>query len=255
MNKFIILGLPKTGKTMLVHTMNRIDGFRVLGEIFVTRERSKKMPVHPQKIIEDMRHTDEINNLHTWYCKKYGVRKPDITKHVTYNDIVEFLDTIFITGKYCGFKLHHHHIESVPMLKDYIFNNPDIKLLHCNRRNKIKQALAVIGNRERGKRFRVTNIPSVVELIKDYDNRVNELRDWFGDSRRKEIFYEDLTGNTDINTIKFTSYIDEFLGTELPNTMEVWTRKNTRDKVSDNVINYDEFCKYFKGTEYEKWID
>lgn len=256
--RFIIMGLPKTGKTMLVHTLNRINGFRVLGEIFNTRDRSPNMPVHPQKIIEDMRIRDQKNNLHTWYCKRYNIKKYDVTediqKHDVYKLMDEFLnDMIFLPDLHCGFKLHHHHIELTPQLKDWIIDN-NISIIHCDRDNKIKQAIAAIGNRARGKKF-YAKPEDTEKLMIDNKRRFIELRDWFkGKVPYMYIKYETLTGDTDSNMINISS-IKAFFKVHMPLRMNVLTRKNTKDKVSENLINYDEFYDYFKGTYYEKWID
>lgn len=252
------MGLPKTGKTMLVHTLNRIDGFRVLGEIFNTRDRSPNMPVHPQKIIEDMRIRDQKNNLHTWYCKKFKVNKYDVTediqKHNVYQLMNDFLnEVIFLPDKNCGFKLHHHHIELTPQLKNWIQDN-HISVIHCDRFNKIKEALAAIGNRARGNKFHA-DPESTEKLINDNQRRFNELREWFMyEVPYMHIQYETLTGDTDSNRINL-SKIKSFLDVDMPDEMDVLTRKNTKDKVSENLTNYKEFADYFKGTRYEQWID
>ena len=257
--RFIIMGLPKTGKTMLVHTLNRIDGFRVLGEIFNTRDRSPNMPIHPQKIIEDMRIRDQKNNLHTWYCKKFKVNKYDVTediqKHNVYQLMNDFLnEVIFLPNKNCGFKLHHHHIELTPQLKNWIQDNQDIRIIHCDRLNKIKESLAAIGNRARGSKFHA-DPESTLKLIKDNERRFKELQKWFANSLYyRRIVYEDLTKDTDSNEIDLRN-IKHFLEVKMPNKIDVLTRKNTKDKVSENLTNYKEFVDYFKGTRYEQWID
>ena len=257
--KFIVMGLPKTGKTMLVHTLNRIDGFRVLGEIFNTRDRSPKMPTHPLQLMEDIRLRDQKNNLHTWYCKRFSVKKFDITEDVlngnTYEIIDDFLnEMIFLPDLHCGFKLHHHHIELTPILKDWILDNEDIHIIHCNRINKIKEAIAAIGNRARGQKFHAD--PESTELLMlDNLKRYYDLKNWFSEETHYlEVFYEELTNDTDSDVIDLTP-IRLFLGKDVPKTMNVLTRKNTKDKVSENLTNYDEFCEYFKRTHYEQWID
>ena len=146
--RFLILGLPKTGKTMLVNTLNRLPDFKVLGEIMNTRGPNPNMPDHPQKVIQDMRGIDTAYNIHTWFhhniCDFYI---HDITKYLTDEDIDRFMETIYIRDKHCAFKLHHHHIEMLPYLLEWFSGRYDIKIIHCIRKNKIKQALAAIGNR------------------------------------------------------------------------------------------------------------
>jgi len=258
--KFIILGLPKTGKTMLAHTLNRIEGFRVFGEILVTRDRSPNMPIHPQKIIEDIRIRDQKNNLYTWFCKNYNTKKYDITKDInkigSYKIIDSFLkDMIFIPEYHGGFKLHHHHIEIMPELKKWILDNEDVKIVHCDRKNKIKQALAAIGNRDRGKQF-IADPVGTKNLIKDNEKRLNELIDWFEKSKNPymRIYYEDMTGDSNIESLDL-KVLKKFFKLNIPEKINVLTKKNTRNKVSENLLNYNEFKEYFKNTKFEKWID
>jgi hypothetical protein len=256
--KFIVIGLPKTGKTMLVHTLNKVEEFRVLGEIFNTRDRSPEMPAHPHQVMEDIRLRDQKNNLHTWYCKKIGVKKFDITDDLlageTFDLISQFLDTIFLPDKHCGFKLHHHHIELTPQLETYIAVHPTIKMVHCLRRNKIKQAIASIGNRFRGEMFECSPA-GALDMIHDYEFRTKEIRRMF-DYREnyKEIYYEDMTGDTDQSILDFTE-LNKFFGDILPEHKQIDTRKNTRNKISENLLNFDEFKNHFKGTIYERFID
>jgi len=256
--KFIVIGLPKTGKTMLVHTLNNAPGFRVLGEVFNTRDRSPKMPVHPQKVIEDGRLRDQRNNLHTWFCKKFGISKYDITNDLlsgdTYNMISEFLDTIFLPDSHCGFKLHHHHIELTPQLETYITDHQEIRLIHCLRRNKIKQAIASIGNRHRGERFECSP-PGALDLINDYMYRTKEVRRMFSAREHyKEVYYEDLTEDRDKNVLDLKE-LKMFFDVDMPLEKEILTRKNTKNKVSENLLNFVEFKDYFKDTVYKEFID
>lgn len=264
---FIILGLPKTGKTMLVNTLDRLDGFRVLGEIFVTRGGPTNMPDHPMKLINEMRERDKRNNFHTWWHKtRYpdgvGYLKGtlnDITNFVTQADVYGFLDEFFTSDINCGFKLHQHHIESVPYIKGYIKTDPNIKILHCNRRNKVKQALAAIGNRARGAKFKAGG-KGTLGVIKDYQKRTTDLYRWFreGPNPYKEIFYEDMTGDTNIEKLDLRpikEFFEEDWCLNIPESIEILTKKNTQNKVSENLLNYDEFVEFFRGTEYFEMID
>lgn len=253
--KFIILGLPKTGKTMLIHTLNNLIDFRVLGEIFVTRGPSPNMPPHPMKVMNEIRERNQRNNLHTWFCKKYNLTGPDLTCLIFPRDVDEFLDEFFMSDLHCGFKLHQHHIETVPYIIEYIKKHPEIKILHCNRRNKVKQALAAIGNRDRGAKFKAGG-EGTLGVIQDYQKRTDDLYYWFrnGSNPYKEIFYEDMTGDINIDKLDLRP-IKEFFEIDIPDSIDVLTKKNTQNKVSENLLNYDEFVEYFKDTKYKKFID
>jgi len=251
--RFLILGLPKTGKTMLVSCLSRIEGFHVLGEVFNTRGPNPQMPKHPQTVIQDMRGIDLLNNIHTWYHRYYGISYiHDITDYLTDEDIDKFLDTIYLPDKHCAFKLHHHHIELAPYLLRWFRENQDVKIIHCDRNNKIKQALAAIGNRARGEKF-YADPQSTLNLMEDNIRRFEELRKWFKNRHYyMEIQYEDMTGDTDTNILDLRK-IKSFLNVEMPDSIDILTRKNTRNKISENLTNYDEFYKFFK--DLKGWLD
>lgn len=251
--RFLVLGLPKTGKTMLCHTLNRLDNFRVLGEIMNTRGPNPNMPDHPQPLVQAIRVRDTKYNINTWYTKKYEFFQ-DITNRLVDTDIDEFMKTIYLSDKNCAFKLHHHHIEMLPYLLDWFLDRPDIRIIHCNRQNKIKQAIAAMGNRHRGKKFYADPV-GALDLMDDNHYRLQQLRNWFCQSDYyQEFYYEDMTGDTDKNTLNLKN-IRKFLGVDMPDKIDILTRKNTQDKVSENLDNYKEFADYFKNSSYQEFID
>ena len=211
------------------------------------------MPEHPQPVVQAIRVRDMKYNINTWYAKEYKY-EPDVTNLLLDTDIDKFMKTIYLPGKNCAFKLHHHHIEMLPYLLDWFLARPDIRIIHCNRHNKIKQAIAAIGNRARGKQF-IADPESTLDLMDDNHYRLSQLRKWFCQSDYyKEFYYEDMTGDTDKNTLNLKK-IRKFLGADMPDEIDILTRKNTRDKISENLKNYKEFVAYFKNSRYMEFID
>jgi LPS sulfotransferase NodH len=125
----------------------------------------------------------------------------------------------------------------------YLRDN-NIKIIHTYRRNKLKQAIAVLGNRKRitinKEKFKL-KLNSIEKKIKEFETRNIQLIEWFDNNNYDymKIVYEDLTGDKHINEMDVRE-IKEFLGVDIPDVIPVRTKKNTFTKVKDNLINYKE---------------
>lgn len=237
--KFIVAGLPKTGKTMICDCLNSLDNFTVYDEIFVSHLGKGNMPDHPLEFMNEIRKRNKRNCFVTWYQKKHKTSITNIRNIVTNEDIDEFLDHIFSKNTHVGFKLHHHHIEVFPYILDYI-KKRDIKVIHTDRENKVKQAIAIIGNRNRititKNKVNVT-ASSVQKYIDDINWRTNELKLWFFDALK--LTYESLTNDKNITELN-VKIIKEYLGiNNIPDVIPVRTVKNTFSDLKDNVKNYE----------------
>lgn len=243
--KFIVVGLPKTGKTMVCDCLNSLDDFTVYDEIFVSHLGKGNMPDHPLEFMNDIRKRNRRNCFVLWYQKKYNTSIRDITKLATRDDIDEYLDYIFSKNKHIGFKLHHHHIEVFPYILEYI-KNKKIKIIHTDREDKIKQAVAILGNR-----YRITHTKKKIELeteavqrcIDDINWRTEQLFKWFNCLK---LTYENMTNDKHINELD-VSIIKEYLGIDMPTIIKVRTVKNTFSNIEDNVTNYKELNELSKN--------
>lgn len=236
--KFIVVGLPKTGKTMICDSLNSLDNFTVYDEIFLSHLGKGNMPDHPLEFMNEIRKRNRKNCFVLWYQKKYNTNIRDIKKLATKNDIDEYLDDIFSRNKHVGFKLHHHHIEIFPYIIEYI-KDRNIKIIHTDRENKVKQAIAILGNRNRitftNKKIEV-NPESIKRSIEDINYRNSDLHKWF-DGISLNITYEQLTNDQHITELD-TTIIKNYLNVDIPHFIKVRTVKNTFSELKDNVINY-----------------
>jgi hypothetical protein len=241
--KFVVVGLPKTGKTMICDSLDKLDGFTVYDEIFTARMGHGKAPDHPLKFMNDMRKRKKKNCFVKWYQKHHNTDVMNIKKLAEPKDIEGFLDHTFSKDENVGFKLHHHHIITLRYILRYLRDN-NIKIIHTYRRNKLKQAIAVLGNRKRitinKEKFKL-KLNSIEKKIKEFETRNIQLIEWFDNNNYDymKIVYEDLTGDKHINEMDVRE-IKEFLGVDIPDVIPVRTKKNTFTKVKDNLINYKE---------------
>lgn len=237
--KFIIVGLPKTGKTMLCDCLDSLNGFFVYDEIFASRMGVNKIPDHPLKLINDMRKRKERNSFVKWYQKTYNNNLTDILRIANNSDVDEFLDYTFVKNENVGFKLHHHHIQDFPYILDYIKKN-NIKVIHTDREDKVKQAIAIIGNRNRitFTKKKITVKPEAVKkCIDDLNWRTEELNKWFPNALK--ITYEQMTNDQHITELDVT-VVRDYLKVDMPDVIKVRTVKNTFSELKDNVTNHGE---------------
>ena len=241
--KFIVTGMPKVGKTMLCHSLNNCKGYTVFDEIFVTRARSSKMPKHPHKLMEDIRKRNDKNSLYSWFIKNFSVKVNDIESIIKDEHIKQYLDYIFSLDKNVGFKLHHHHIEVTPYILEYIKNN-NIKVVHLIRYDMLKHIIAIVGNRFRGEKFRLGS--DLIDYYRqDIIKRNNGLYRWFSGENYIEYLYEKMTNGKHVTSID-VKWLKDFLEVnDIPNIIEVKTRKNTKERVEDNLLNYEEVKEYW----------
>jgi hypothetical protein len=237
---FIVVGLPKTGKTMICDCLDSLDGFTVYDEIFGARMGNGNMPDHPLPFMNEIRKRNRRNCLVKWYQKEYKTNITDIRSTIKEKDIDNYLDYIFSKNDHVGFKLHHHHIQVLPYILEYI-EKRSIKIIHTDRRNKVKQAIAILANRNRithTKRKVSLKTHGVKKCIADIEWRTKELKEWFNDYL--EMVYEDVTNDQHITELNI-SEIKKFLDiNDIPDIVKVRTIKNTFSKIEDNIINHKE---------------
>lgn len=244
--KFIVTGMPKVGKTMLCHALNGHKRWTVFDEIFVTRSRSSDMPSHPHRLMEDIRKRNDENSLYSWYVDNYSTETNDISSAITQEHVEKYLDNIFFRNINVGFKLHHHHIETIPYILEYI-KNKKIKIIHLKRKDRLKHIIAIVGNRFRGEKFCLS--PSLVDYYqRDIIKRTGDLREWFTGEGYIEYLYEYMTEGKNVSSIDIR-WLKGFLGVEdIPDNIEVKTRKNTKEETRDNLLNYEEVRECWRKT-------
>lgn len=237
--KFIVTGYSKTGKTILCHALDHLSDYKVYDEIFLTRDRSPKMPIHPDPVIEKIRDENYKNSLYAWYANRYG-KHDDIKGLVSKDHVYSFLNQIFNRAENCGFILHHHHIQSVPYISDFI-KDFDIKVIHLLRRNELEHVIAVVGNRFFGKPFMMDK-NTLYYYLEDIRRRTLDLKNWFPEAT--EYYYEDMTGGICVSEIDVRK-IKHPLGLDILDFLKVSMKKYLSDSMEDNVLNFNDVKRWY----------
>lgn len=230
--KFVIISQPRSGTSMLVNTLNSVNGINVYGELFTNIHNIGTTP-HPQKIQRDM------------------IKRIIDNSFQSYNKTVdEFLTEIYKKGENVGFKLLYPHIKG-EIGRDIInfINKNNILKIVLYRKNKFKQYISAQTNKKEGKI--VVNPSFVVKRSNELLGEEGTFHRIFCNGRYIKKSYESLTQSKDLKEVDL-SWIDEKIG-----VVPVPLRKYRPNKISDNISNFDELYEYVKNNkpEYIKWMD
>lgn len=221
MNPFVIVGLSRTGSTMLVNSLNRIPNVTCFGEIAVLRD-GKPKPPHPQETLELQRQIKTTSSFRTWVVNEFKLPndKYDVSdifdngKDISLS-LIKWLQWIFHKDRTVGFKLLFPHIQETIQLVG-ILKMLNVNFIHLYR-NPQKRVQSLINK---------GHIPE--KRRKEYERlsvmQDNTIEYWFPNSLK--ISYEDITNDKEIKEIPsdVAGKITDFLG--LPETkIPVKTRK------------------------------
>ena len=242
--RFVLVGLPRTGTTMFLITLNTLKEFDVYGEIMASDFKS--FDPHPQKAIEDFRIKTRNNSF-----GMSGKGKE------------EFLDIIYLRSernKHVGFKfLYPHIIKNMELIEGYInCSKKKLTTIHLKRKNPVKRVISQSLNKYHHYGIGNNNVNAeyILKTIEKFKKTDEIIGKWFNRKRYVDMYYEDLTSDTDANEIDFSKMFD-YMGIDLNPIVKVPTKKYGPNKLIDRVGNYDELYEYFKknAPEYLKYVE
>jgi LPS sulfotransferase NodH len=242
--RFVIVGIARTGSTMLVSQLNSHSQALVFGEIFRS-EDAIGWDFTPFRSYQNRR-------LRTLYS----------------SDSIAFLDQHVFrrwpgNHKAVGFKLFYYHARTPSRrpVWDYLIDRPEIRILHIKRRNLLRQYASL-------QLAHATNIwsttPSVIQDpqklrlgISACQNHFTWVRSLgeecdtlFKNHKIKNIYYEDLVSDTR----RELRDIQTFLGLRHETLVAQTVRQQTQP-LSQVIVNYDELREAFFGTEWRSFFD
>jgi hypothetical protein len=230
-NKFVIVGLPRSGSSMIVNTLNQLEDFNVYGEIFSKFSKNTQIN-HPQKIQFDMIKRNKINSF-------------DLSK---YNMVKDYLDNLYNGDRNTGFKLLYPNIKRSfgKQIIDYIINN-NIYVIFLCRENKINQFVSKITNKKIGKVY--IDPEELIKGVSILEKKESELSNMFTVINKK-VIYEEITENKDIKLLNLNKLFP------INREVEVTLRKYRSNNLFDNISNYNEVIKSIeKNAKYMiKWL-
>lgn len=240
--RFIILGLSRSGSNLLRDLLNSHSGIITFGELF--------------------RNDDALS----WDCPVNDRFKSDSSKitSLIQKDPIKMMDTV-VFGKSpkhiraMGFKLFYYHAQG-PNLKPvwtYLRDNTSIKILHLKRENLLKRYVSLVKAKStnvwRDASGGKTSNISVTLDFEDCQNSFEEAVRWQEDYAAyfqghdcMDIIYEELAADCRPPMRR----VQEFLNLEFEEVLPT-IHKQSRQSLSESISNYSELKSKFEGT---RWI-
>jgi LPS sulfotransferase NodH len=244
MIKFCILGIQRTGTTLIRTTLNSHPCIRCAGEVFKLKSWRSSA------------YEGELG--YSKYINESLTRK--IRHHVAKNSLAqEYLEFLYGVEGYeaIGFKLMHNQLKQFPQVVPYLKSN-DVKVIHVIRENVLKTWVSRRAAVARG--YHSTQAVGKIKMEIPTANLVKNLNRLSVDSQRwADIFsrtpnyisvcYEEFVNNRKRECGRLCG----FLGVEAQE-MESSLVKLTSDNLSDVIANYDEVRECLVGTPYEDFV-
>lgn len=230
MKGFIILGTQRSGTTMLVNSLNKLEGITCFGEILTEKVPGNNSLNHWQPEMIKQRKQKQDNCFGKWLQDN-----PNGQLH-------DFLDYTFSKDKIVGIKMLYEHLKKRwNEIEEYI-NKRDIKILYIYKQNTLKQAIShKLKKSEEFKHKVEVDADWAYSKAEKLDRMNEELYDFASNYSFLPLVYENITQDREIDSIPsdISSQILEFLEYEIP----VKVKKHWPSKLEDRITNYEEFIK------------
>lgn len=241
--RFVIVGIARTGSTMLISMLNAHRQALVFGEIF--------------------RRPDLIG----WDVQPYASLTADRQLALYRSDPCRFLDTAVFRRwprqlRAVGFKVFYYHARNAPHVAvwDYLARDTDILVIHIRRRNILAQFLSLqlahmtdvwaIGE---ARRPDAPPIPLEPEACRRHFEWVRTLEceadAFFANHKVLRMEYEALVADQG----REQSRVQSFLGLD-EQAISAKTRRQRTVPLSQGIANFDELEREFRGTEWAEFF-
>jgi LPS sulfotransferase NodH len=277
--RFVILGHPRTGSTMLVQALNSNPALLCFGEVFNANTPSIHfdVPGFAQRGKEDV-----------------ALRREDPGRFLRERVFANHPSDI----RAVGFKLLYDHFWAFDGLVESLTADRDLRVVHLMRRNKLRTYVSMRIAERTGRwleyspepsvrsRLNVTTLgkavrsprqaiaalrrkvenkaPPGVDIERSVTLTAEECSDYFRRMETSEkhweqlmewhaltqVYFEDLVVDRD----REAGRVQQFLDLE-PVPVEVATLRQNAEPLRELIANYDELRTSLAGTEYEAWFD
>lgn len=242
--KFVIIGIARTGSTMLISRLNSHSQAMVFGELFRSPE-SVGWDIFPFVSYQNRKILSLYNSNPIAFLERYVFRRwPSSYRAV-------------------GFKLFYYHARTPQhsFVWDYLVQQPEFRILHIKRRNVLAQyvslQLAHETNVWSGSRQGIADTQCVqldAEACQNHFAWVRRLEEecdtLFKNHELRTVYYEDL--DHDLN--QEMKAVQRFLGLRCEALRAQTARQQTRP-LSQVITNYAELRDACVATEWEGFFE
>lgn len=248
MTKFVIVGIRRTGTTLVRTTLNNHPRIRCLGEVFNFGRRIKRRRGH------------RCEGSYRRYINKVplGHVRDALWRGGT---VRNFLDDLYDKPDVdaVGFKLTMTQKNRFPSVTDY-FREHNVHVIHIIRRNILKTLVSRSVKKVTGQSHTTTGITQtqlaleIPRLLPELERFDAENRKWEADCAGlayMKLYYEDFVADKPAHVTEMLG----FLGVEQRDDLGSHLRKGNPDQLSDIILNYDEVCAHLKDTRFAWCLD
>jgi LPS sulfotransferase NodH len=244
--QFIILSAPRSGTNFLRSALNRHSQIFVFGELFR----------FPNKIGWDFW---AFNNLPLMNSK-------DMISLVNLSPDKFIKNHVFAPPPYpftsIGFKIFYFHNRNQQGIKvwEYLKKDKNIKVIHLRRNNMLKTFLSHRRALQTEKWIDILGrklSPQAIFLdphdCRNYFQRMTKWEDEndnrFSHHHKLDICYENMISNREYELSRIQSFLNVDTKHIIPSTV-----KQTKREISDDIKNYEELERFFRGTEWSRFF-
>ncbi len=248
MRGFALVASQRSGSTWVVDTLNRLEGLKVYGEMFLSRPRVKAAG------------PDDRQRFFIARKSYSGLRK--VRPFATAAYLTELLDQ---PDRCVGFKLMYSHLVAYPELTAFLALR-GLSVIHLIRDNLLDQLISSERARQSGqfhswnpdvaagKRLRLKlDTASLVDRLSALERKNNQVRRMIALLRLScfRITYEELVASNE----RFL-HIANFLGVPQSSTAtDSGLSRVRKGSQSDTVVNYCEVVAVLDSTPYARFLD
>jgi LPS sulfotransferase NodH len=241
--RFVVVGIARTGSTLLVNLLNAHSRVLAFGELF--------------------RSPDAIG----WDTAPFNTSRSAKVLALYRADPAAFINECVFhrwPRRYgaVGFKLFYYHARQLPHSRvwDYLAANPDIRILHIKRKNILKQYYSL--ELAHKTNVWVSKAPTdeqpplrlEVDACRRHFAWVRNLEDecaaFFRAHQTRDIYYEDLSADIESEM----KGVQDFLGLK-HEQLSVKTVRQRRKPLSQAIINYAELKHAFEATPWAEFFE
>jgi len=245
MVKFAIVGMRRTGTTLIRTTLNAHPDIHCVGEAYNFGDRFGR---NARGETCDGGYRQFINSISFGRARDLLMRRATVRSHLDHL----YSDT---SHKAVGFKLMYSQSESFPQVLEYLHDN-NVRIIHIVRRNVLKTLISRTVKTARGASHTKSAVKTTqVELredrlIKHLTRFERENEAWENETHGLpyvKVHYEDFVANksTELNRML------DLLEVERVPDLRSDLVKISPDDIRQIVINYDAVAEKLKGTRFE----